>query len=53
MAVNGQGLPNLRTTADALPVLRESSIEDLFTKEKVLTPVELGSRFEAYSEQYI
>ncbi|NMF85440.1 glutamine synthetase III [Nodosilinea sp. P-1105] len=53
MAVNQRGLLNLRTTADALPVLREQYIEDLFTKEKVLTPVELGSRFEAYSEQYI
>ncbi len=53
MAANERGLPNLRTTADALPVLREQYIEDLFTKEKVLTPIELGSRFEAYSEQYI
>ncbi|MGB3138642.1 MAG: glutamine synthetase III [Nodosilinea sp.] len=53
MAVNERGLQNLRTTADALPVLREQYIEDLFTQEKVLTPVELGSRFEAYSEQYI
>jgi glutamine synthetase len=53
MAVNERGLLNLRTTADALPVLREQYIEDLFTAQKVLTPVELGSRFEAYSEQYI
>ncbi|MBE9139497.1 glutamine synthetase III [Nodosilinea sp. LEGE 07088] len=53
MAVNERGLLNLRTTADALPVLREQYIEDLFTQEGVLTPVELGSRFEAYSEQYI
>ncbi len=53
MAVNERGLLNLRTTADALPVLREQYIEDLFAKEKVLSPVELGSRFEAYSEQYI
>ncbi|MGB3517095.1 MAG: hypothetical protein WBA43_11605, partial [Elainellaceae cyanobacterium] len=53
MAVNERGLQNLRTTADALPVLREQYIEDLFTQEGVLTPVELGSRFEAYSEQYI
>jgi glutamine synthetase len=53
MAVNERGLQNLRTTADALPVLREQYIEDLFTQEGVLTPVELGSRFEAYSEQYV
>jgi glutamine synthetase len=53
MAVNERGLANLRTTADALPVLREQYIEDLFANAKVLSPVELGSRFEAYSEQYI
>ena len=53
MAVKERGLPNLKTTADALPVLREKYIEDLFTQEGVLTPVELGSRFEAYAEQYI
>ncbi|MGF1575690.1 MAG: glutamine synthetase III [Cyanophyceae cyanobacterium] len=53
MAVKERGLANLRTTADALPVLRQQYIEDLFIQEKVLTPVELGSRFEAYSEQYI
>jgi glutamine synthetase len=53
MAVKERGLPNLKTTADALPVLREQYIEDLFTQEGVLTPVELGSRFEAYAEQYI
>jgi glutamine synthetase len=47
------GWLNLRTTADALPVLREQYIEDLFANAKVLSPVELGSRFEAYSEQYI
>jgi glutamine synthetase len=53
MAVKERGLPNLKTTADALPVLREQYIEDLFSQEGVLTPVELGSRFEAYAEQYI
>ncbi|MFM7219792.1 MAG: glutamine synthetase III, partial [Nodosilinea sp.] len=53
MAVKERGLPNLKTTADALPVLREKYIEDLFIQEGVLTPVELGSRFEAYAEQYI
>jgi glutamine synthetase len=53
MAVNERGLANLRTTADALPVLKEKYIEELFTQEGVLTPVELHSRFEAYSEQYV
>ncbi|MFZ4640863.1 MAG: glutamine synthetase III [Nodosilinea sp.] len=53
MAVKERGLLNLRTTADALPVLKEKYIEDLFSQEGVLTPIELHSRFEAYSEQYI
>jgi glutamine synthetase len=53
MAVTERGLANLRTTADALPVLKEKYIEELFTQEGVLSPVELHSRFEAYSEQYI
>ncbi|MEB3229687.1 MAG: glutamine synthetase type III, partial [Leptolyngbyaceae bacterium] len=41
------------TTADALPYLTEEFIEDLFKKTGVLTPVELESRYEVYSEQYI
>nr|CAA54137.1 glutamate--ammonia ligase [Synechocystis sp. PCC 6803] len=53
MAVEERGLANLRTTADALPVLKEKYIEDLFEKTGVLTPVELESRFEVYAEQYI
>ena len=44
---------NLRTTADALPVFKETYIEELFSKMGVLTPVELASRFETYAEQYI
>jgi glutamine synthetase len=53
MAVEERGLSNLRTTADALPTLKEEYIEDLFKKTGVLTPVELESRFEVYAEQYI
>ncbi|MEM6713660.1 MAG: glutamine synthetase III [Cyanobacteria bacterium P01_D01_bin.6] len=53
MAVKERGLANLPTTADALPVLKEDYIEDLFKKTGVLTPVELESRFEVYAEQYI
>ena len=52
-AVEERGLPNLPTTADALPVLTEEYIEDLFEKTGVLSPRELESRFEVYSEQYI
>jgi len=53
IAVEERGLANLRTTADALPVLKEKYIEDLFTGLGILSPVELASRFEAYAEQYI
>ncbi|NBD15776.1 MAG: glutamine synthetase type III [Cyanobacteria bacterium] len=53
MAVEERGLVNLPTSADALPVLKEEAIEDLFKKTGVLTPVELESRFEVYAEQYI
>jgi glutamine synthetase len=53
MAVEERGLANLRTAADALPVLKEAYIEALFDKLGVLSPVELGSRFEIYAEQYI
>jgi glutamine synthetase len=48
-----RGLANLRTTPDALTVLKEKYIEELFEKWGVLTPVELASRFETYAEQYI
>jgi glutamine synthetase len=53
MAVEERGLANLRTTADALPVLKEGYIQELFSKTGVLSPVELASRFETYAEQYI
>jgi glutamine synthetase len=53
MAVEERGLANLRTTADALPVLKADYIEELFTRMGVLTSVELESRFDVYAEQYI
>jgi glutamine synthetase len=53
MAVEERGLANLRTTADALPILKADYIEELFSRVGVLTPVELESRFEVYAEQYI
>jgi glutamine synthetase len=52
-AVEERGLRNLPTTADALPVLKEDEVVALFDKLKVLTPIELESRFEVYAEQYI
>jgi len=53
MAVEERGLLNLPTTADALPVLKEKYIEDLFERTGVLSATELESRFEVYAEQYI
>jgi glutamine synthetase len=52
-AVEERGLANLRTTADALPVLKQKYIEELFERTGVLSPTELESRFEVYAEQYI
>jgi glutamine synthetase len=53
MAVEERGLLNLPTTADALPILTEKYVEELFEKTGVLSTAELESRFEVYSEQYI
>ncbi len=53
MAVEERGLLNLPTTADALPYLKEKYIEELFESTGVLSPVELESRYEVYSEQYV
>jgi glutamine synthetase len=48
-----RGLPNLRTAVDALPVLSNPEIIELFAKHGVLSPRELHSREEIYLEQYI
>lgn len=53
MAVEERGLKNLPTTADALPYLQDEAIKTLFEQSGVLSPVELASRYEVYSENYI
>jgi glutamine synthetase len=53
MAVEERGLKNIPTTADALPAFTEASVKALFESTGVLSPVELESRYEVYSEQYI
>jgi glutamine synthetase len=53
MAVEERGLLNLRTTADALPFLKEQHVEEIFERLGILTPIELESRFDVYAEQYI
>ncbi|MDT7620839.1 MAG: glutamine synthetase [Pseudonocardiales bacterium] len=47
-----RGLPNLRTTLDALPELITESAMELFEKYKVFNHREMHSRFEIGVEQY-
>ncbi|MFT7229205.1 MAG: glutamine synthetase [Methylophilaceae bacterium] len=53
MAVKERGLKNIPTTADALPAFKAPEVVELFSSTGVLTPGELESRFEVYSEQYV
>jgi len=48
-----RGLKNIPTAADALPVLKDPAVVELFDSTGVLTPEELSSRFNVYAEQYI
>ncbi len=48
-----RGLPNLKTTPEALPVLTSKEVVALFGKYNVLSEAELKSRQETYLEQYV
>ena len=48
-----RGLPNLRTTPEALKQLQEDSIKALFSEHKVLNERELESRYNVQVEQYV
>ncbi|HEY2407684.1 MAG TPA: glutamine synthetase III [Polyangiaceae bacterium] len=48
-----RGLPNYKTSVDALPVLEQPEVVALFDKYKVLNPRELHARHEIFFEQYI
>ncbi len=48
-----RGLPNLRTTVDALPVLASDEVVSLFESYGVLSKREIHSRLEVYLEQYV
>ncbi|MBX3355904.1 MAG: glutamine synthetase III [Phycisphaeraceae bacterium] len=48
-----RGLPNLRSTADALPVFGSKKAIDLFTKYGVLTKRELAARHDVLMEFYV
>jgi glutamine synthetase len=47
-----RGLPNVRATVDALPVLVRDEIITLFETHKVLTKEEMESRYHIYLERY-
>ena len=47
-----RGLPNLKTAADALPVITDKDVVEIFEKYEVLSKDELHSRCEIYHEQY-
>ncbi len=47
-----RGLPNLKTTVQALAAFQRPEVMALFEKYKVLTNRELFSRYEIYFEQY-
>ncbi|NQU40220.1 MAG: glutamine synthetase III [Lentisphaerae bacterium] len=47
-----RGLPNLRTTPEALNVMKTESVAALFEKHGVLSRPELNSRYEVYHENY-
>jgi glutamine synthetase len=48
-----RGLPNLRNTVDALPIILRRDSIDLFSKYKVYSERELQSRFAILTELYI
>ncbi len=52
-AEHDRGLPNLKTSADALPALKDKTYIDLFKRYNVLSKRELLARYEVYAEQYI
>jgi len=47
-----RNLPNLRTSVDALPGLTSKDVLAVFKKHNVLSPREMQSRQEVYTEQY-
>jgi len=47
-----RGLPNYKNTVDVLPVVNKKEVVELFSKYKVYSAKELGSRFVILSEAY-
>jgi glutamine synthetase len=49
----GRGLPNLKTTVDALPIFADEGVITLFEKYSVLTRREVESHYHIYLEKYV
>ena len=47
-----RGLPNVKATVDALPVLMQKETIELFERHKVMTRAEAESRYHIYLEKY-
>ena len=47
-----RGLPNIKSTVEALAAMATPEAEKLFSKYKILTKEEVHSRYEIYLEQY-
>ncbi|MCB9747139.1 MAG: glutamine synthetase III [Candidatus Omnitrophica bacterium] len=47
-----RGLPNMKTTPEALEVMKDKRIAELFERHKVLSKKELDSRYGVYTETY-
>ncbi len=48
-----RGLPNIKTTPEALKAFIEKETLRVFDKYNVLSPVEMESRYEIYQEEYV
>ncbi|MCA9305087.1 MAG: glutamine synthetase III [Phycisphaerales bacterium] len=48
-----RGLPNMKNSVDAIDVLKQKKVADLFKKQSVLTKAELDSRHHIYLEQFV
>jgi glutamine synthetase len=48
-----RGLPNLKSTVDAIPVIIRKDAIELFAKYKVYSEKELQSRYAIFSEKYV
>ena len=52
-AENDRGMPNLRTSADAIPVVESEDTIALFSKYGIMNERETKARYEVFLEQYL